>query len=315
MAENVRLVDPKDIDRNEENPRLIFHQEELESLEESISSQGILVPLTVFDNGPRYTILDGERRWRCALKLGLSGVPVIVQPKPDLVTNIMMMFAIHKARSDWDPLPTALKLQKLEQVLGERLGKPPTESELGAAASLDRGEVRRYRRILALPAEFKEELMEELNKPRSQQALTVDHVMEATRGAEALRKREVISHDVEYQLSAALVQKFRDKVLKSTVEPRQLPKLARAVDRGEVSREDAQRIVARLIYEPAYTVNDAYRESVAQHEYDHATEQLADRIIDRLHSHIESGASIGPNLRTALQRLVGAAEAVLKRRG
>ena len=26
----------------------------------------------------------------------------------------MMMFAIHNARQDWDPLPTALKLEELE---------------------------------------------------------------------------------------------------------------------------------------------------------------------------------------------------------
>ena len=315
MADNVRLVDPHDIDRNSENPRLVFRQDELQSLEKSIATQGILVPLTVFMDGDRYTILDGERRWRCAHKLGLAAVPVIVQPKPDLVTNIMMMFAIHKARSDWDPLPTALKLERLESVLEQREGRLPSESELAAAASLSRGEIRRYRRILALPEEFKAELMSELEKPRAEQRLTVDHVMEAVKGAEALRKRDVISSADEERLSAALVEKFRQGVLTSTVEPRQLPKLARAVERGEITVPAAQAIINRLITEPAYTVNAAYASSVERYEFDHATEQLAERLRDRLAIHLTKQYSVSPGLKGALDSLSDAIGAVLRNRG
>src|SRR5690242_6985181 len=133
--EIVRLIEPAEIDRNPENPRLIFREDELLALQESIAEQGILVPLTVYQGTKGYVILDGERRWRCALKLGLSSVPAIIQPEPDSLTNIMMMFAIHKTRSDWDPLPTALKLEKLEGELEGRLGRVPTEQELSAAAS------------------------------------------------------------------------------------------------------------------------------------------------------------------------------------
>lgn len=304
MAESVRLVDPRSIDRNPENPRIIFRQEELDALAKSIAKQGILVPLTVFDAGEgRLTILDGERRWRCSHKLGLSAVPVIVQPKPDLLTNIMMMFAIHKARSDWDPLPTALKLQKLEQVLERREGRPPTESELAAAASLDRGEVRRYRRILSLPQEFQTELMSELEKPRSKQVLTVDHVLEAVRGSESLRKRGVIDETEEANLSSAIVAKFRAETLKSTVEPRQLPRIARAVERGEISRREARSVVRRLISEPSYTINQAYADSVEKVDFEHSTEQLVDRLTARLEEHASREYVTGSSLRASLLRL------------
>src|SRR5579859_3107159 len=108
MADNVALLDPQKIKPNPENPRLIFHADELQGLEDSIKLQGVLVPIAVYRDGAKYVILDGERRWRCALKLGLPRLPAIVQPKPDRLTNIMMMFAIHNARRDWDPLPTAM---------------------------------------------------------------------------------------------------------------------------------------------------------------------------------------------------------------
>src|SRR5262249_16320059 len=139
-----------------------------------------------------YVLLDGERRWRCAIKLGLPRVPVIVQPKPDRLQNIMMMFAIHNSRTDWDPLPTAYKLEELEKELPSRQGRGPNERELAELASLTRGEVRRLKNLLGLPADYRDELMRELELPRAEQVLTVDVVLEATRGAAALRKREVL---------------------------------------------------------------------------------------------------------------------------
>ena len=117
MVANVELIDTRHIHQNPDNPRLIFRISELQELESSIAEQGILVPLTLFKDGQKFILLDGERRWRCATKLGLHRVPAIVQPKPERMQNIMMMFAIHNARRDWDPLPTALKLKELEAEL------------------------------------------------------------------------------------------------------------------------------------------------------------------------------------------------------
>src|SRR5664280_1141408 len=93
--QHVEFVSPKELQQNPENPRLIFRENDLQTLFESISLQGILVPLTVFRKSARtLVLLDGERRWRCAIKLGLSRVPVIIQPEPARLQNIMMMFAI-----------------------------------------------------------------------------------------------------------------------------------------------------------------------------------------------------------------------------
>src|SRR5260370_3304853 len=192
MAEStIRLIPPDKIQRNPENPRLIFRQSELDSLQASIAAEGILVPLTVYQSGREYRILDGERRWRCALKLGLNRVPAIVQPEPDRLTNITMMFAIHKTRQDWDPLPTAMKLEELEDEFTKRHRRRPTQQELATLPSIDRGDVRRLKILLDLPKSYRDELMAELEKPKSEQKLTVDVVLAATRGAAALQQRYV----------------------------------------------------------------------------------------------------------------------------
>jgi ParB family chromosome partitioning protein len=202
MADVVTLLDPRKLERNKDNPRLIFRQDDLDALQKSIAEQGILVPLTIFKEGHGYRLLDGERRWRCAIKLGLSKVPVIVQPKPERLQNIMMMFAIHHARKDWDPLPTALKLQDLENEFTKRNGRKPNEEQLAGLASLSRGEVRRLRKLLALPESYREDLLKELDKPRSEQVLTVDHVLEATMAASLLRKRGIVDDKTDEAMPA-----------------------------------------------------------------------------------------------------------------
>jgi ParB family chromosome partitioning protein len=308
MAEGTRLIDPGDLERNPENPRLIFRADELELLQESIKNQGILVPLTVYQDAKHYVLLDGERRWRCALKLGLANVPVIVQPKPDRLQNLMMMFAIHNQRRDWDPLPTALKLQDLEDEFARDTGRVPSEPELAELASISRGEVRRLRNILGLPQPFHDELMAELEKPRPEQVLTVDHVLEATRGALALRKREVINDQEEAQLGTALVDKFKRGVIHSTVEPRKLARIARAVEREEIEPKAARSAVLRLIREPDYSVDDAFVDSAAQIDYVHATEQLAGRLLERLTEQIDlgyRGSSAFKEQLRQLRRLIG----------
>ncbi len=303
MAESVRLIDPRKILPNKENPRLIFREDELMALEGSIKQQGILVPLTVFEEKKKFVILDGERRWRCAIKLAMPSVPVIVQPRPDLLQNIMMMFAIHKSRRDWDPLPTAMKLAQLERILTKHHGAPTSEEALAAAASITRGEVRRYRRILELPDKYKNELMNELERPRPEQVLTVDHVLESVRGAESVRKREIINEEEEGKLSEALIAKFRNKTIKSTVAPRQLPRIARAVQRGEIGRDVARSAILKIIREPRFTVDDAFKHSVAQVDFEHSVEQIAERLRSRLEEHLQRKYRPGERMRASLRQL------------
>ena len=287
MASGITLIGPEQLDRNPENPRLIFRREELEQLQESIKNQGILVPLTVYEDGRRYVLLDGERRWRCSLKLGLTQVPVIVQPKPDRLQNLMMMFAIHNQRRDWDPLPTAYKLRDLEEEFVEDRGRDPTETELAEVASISRGEVRRLKTILRLPEAYHKDLMAELEKPRGEQALTVDHVLEATRGAQALRKRGVLDDDEEEDLRRALVEKFKARKLTNTTDPRALARIGRAVERGEISKRRARSVALKLIADLDYTTDDAFEDSVAEVDYLHGSEQLAWRLVNRLSEQLE----------------------------
>jgi ParB/RepB/Spo0J family partition protein len=307
----VELVDPRKIQKNPDNPRLIFQAEELSALEESIKEQGILVPLTVYKDGKNYTLLDGERRWRCSIRLGLHQVPVIIQEKPDRVTNIMMMFAIHNARQDWDPLPAALKLEELEKIIAKATGEPPSERRLAAAASLSPGEVRRYRKILAIPAHLRRELMNELKKPRSEQKLTVDHVIEASDGVARIAKTGVIAANERDGLVETIVKKFRSEVLKSTVEPRKLSRIARALEREQVAATAVRREIKKFESTPTYTINKMFENTVEHADFSHGTEQLVRRSLARLKEIRTRRLELSPALRSALEDFIKEVRAML----
>lgn len=303
MAEAVRLVDPKSLNKNPENPRLIFHEYELMALQDSIEKQGILVPLTVYQLRTKYILLDGERRWRCALKLGLRSVPVIIQPKPDRLQNIMMMFAIHNSREDWDPLPAAMKLEELEDEFNARNGRKPTEVELSGIASLSRGEIRRLRKLSRLPSKEKKELMAELEKPRHLQQFTVDQVLEATKGAEALKKKNVIDGKQEQRLRRAIIRKFKSGTIKNTVAPRKLAKMARAVERDEISASAAQKAVGRIIEDPDYTIDAAFEQTVERLDFQHSVTQLVGRLLRDLRLYEQRDYDLSDDLRESLSSL------------
>jgi ParB family transcriptional regulator, chromosome partitioning protein len=311
MVANVELVDPNRINPNPDNPRLIFRLQELEELEASIATQGILVPLTVYPEGSKFTILDGERRWRCARKLGLHRVPVIIQPKPQRVQNIMMMFAIHNARRDWDPLPTALKLKELEQELQKAKGKTVTEAELAASASLSRGAVRRYRKILRIPSDIQNTLLSELQEAGSRQTITVDQVIEASDAAEDLQEAKVITPSEQRDLVDSIVDKFRRKVIRNTVEPRRIGAVARAVRRKQIPTASARNSILSFISQPDMTISELTARTIDDVEEHAAFDRGLRAFEEKWLPQLEGNRRIAAEFRDRVKALINRLSALL----
>lgn len=156
QVRSVLLHIPVDkISPNPDNPRLIFNQERLDALVESIAEKGILVPLIVFqeDDG-RYILLDGERRWRCAKRLNIREVPANIIAKPSKIENILQMFNIHNVREDWELMPTALKLGQVMEVLALT-----NERRLSELTSLTISTIRRCKVLLSLSQKYQKALL------------------------------------------------------------------------------------------------------------------------------------------------------------
>jgi len=176
------------IDRNPENPRIFFRANELETLLNSIRRHGVQVPIAVYKERGRYVLIDGERRWRCSLKLNKKTIPALVQDKPDALNNLLLMFNIHALREQWDLMTIALKLPRVIDLLREQLSKAPTEKEIAEETGLSRAVVRRCRLLIDMPQEYRDQLLTDLQKPKSQQQLSEDFFIELERALKTVER-------------------------------------------------------------------------------------------------------------------------------
>ena len=264
----LKQLSPKDIGRNPENPRLIFRQEEMESLLVSINNYGIQVPLTVYAEGGRYRLIDGERRWRCALKLNLRTVPVLVQDKPTELQNLLLMYNIHALREQWDYFTIASKLVRVIELFNQERGYDPNEVDLSSETGLSRGQIRRCRLLLDLPDKYKRMLLKELELPKSRQKLSEDLFIEMERALKTVTRRFPEYHERLDDVRDSLIGKFRSGTISAVTDFRQLSKIATAIDNVDVGTEDAGKTLDR-VFDPDTDVGirQAYEDTV-EFEYD-----------------------------------------------
>src|SRR6185436_1604776 len=92
---------------NPYQPRKTFNEASIEELARSVKQHGIVQPLVVTRSGDRYKLIAGERRFRAAVKAGLSSVPVVV--KEDLRAGDALQIALIEniQREDLNPIEEA----------------------------------------------------------------------------------------------------------------------------------------------------------------------------------------------------------------
>ena len=113
----VRDISIDEIDPNASQPRRDFDKEALEQLADSIREAGVLSPILVVENGMRYRIVAGERRYRAARLAGLETVTCIVRS----MTNEQQMEAAlieNLQRQDLNPIEEAAAIRSLMQECG-----------------------------------------------------------------------------------------------------------------------------------------------------------------------------------------------------
>ena len=258
-----RNLSPGLILENPENPRLIFRQDEMDNLMFSINRHGIQVPLTVYRDGDAFRLIDGERRWRCAKKLNLRKVPVLVQEKPTELENLLLMYNIHALREQWDYYTIASKLSRVIDLYTEEHGFEPNEVQLSEETGLTRGQIRRCRLLLDLPDRFKTMLMTELQLPKPQQKLSEDLFIEMEKSLKTVLKRLPEYTNQIDDIRDTLIEKFQDGRIPAVTDFRQLSKIATAIDNIGLQRDEAQTSL-NAVFDPDQEqgIRDAYQATV-----------------------------------------------------
>ena len=99
---------------NRFQPRNLFHEEEIQSLADSIRENGLLQPVTVRRSGEdSYEIISGERRFRAMLRLGYKKIPVLIRDITSESQMLVMALIENLQREDLNPIEEALGYQRL----------------------------------------------------------------------------------------------------------------------------------------------------------------------------------------------------------
>ncbi|MBL8173555.1 MAG: ParB/RepB/Spo0J family partition protein [Bryobacterales bacterium] len=135
------------IDPNPLQPRSVFQPDRLRELAQSIDANGIIQPLIVRQQGERFELVAGERRWRASRMAGLTDVPVVVvNTSNDHLLEVSLIENIQ--REDLNPIEVAQAFDKLHR---EHL---LSHEDIARRTGKDRSTVTNMLRLLKLPPDI-----------------------------------------------------------------------------------------------------------------------------------------------------------------
>jgi ParB family chromosome partitioning protein len=138
---------------NRSQPRKQFDESKLQELAESIKTNGILEPLIVRRVDQGYELIVGERRWRAAQKAGLKEVPVLVK-EVEGADALEISLIENLQREDLNPMEEAEAFKRLIEEF------QISQGELSTRIGKDRTTIANALRLLKLPGEIKNQLLQ-----------------------------------------------------------------------------------------------------------------------------------------------------------
>jgi ParB family chromosome partitioning protein len=214
----------------------------------------------VRQNGQRYQIIAGERRWRAAQRLGLPKLPVVVKQISDeqmieasLVENIQ--------RENLNPIEEASAYQRLAQEFDL------TQEEVAQRTGKERSTITNFVRLLKLPQEIQQLVLEDkLSMGHARALLALESAPEQRVLAEKTVRHGWSVRQVERTISQLKNEKSKNKStvhidpnVKAAIETleKALGTRVRIIEKGQAGRieieyysqEELQRLYEYLVHE------------------------------------------------------------------
>lgn len=146
-------VDVDHIEVNPHQPRQAVDEQKLKQLSDSIKEDGVLQPIVVRPSGERYQLVMGERRLRAARLAGVAKVPAIVKEVKD-VDSLRLALVENIQREDLNVIEVAYAYRALVASFGL------TQSDLAKLVGRDRSSVANTLRLLNLPEEVRQMIVD-----------------------------------------------------------------------------------------------------------------------------------------------------------
>jgi len=193
-------LEVEDVRPNPFQPRLKFDDHTIDELAQSIRETGIVQPVIVAPEDDHYKIIVGERRWRAAQRAGLRKIPVLIRNIPkEKQLEVSLIENIH--REELNALEIAQAYQRLIDDHGYAQG------ELADKVGKDRTSVTNYLRLLKLPAEIQDRLMDgAISMGHARAMLALEE-----QSAQLYACRQVIDRGLSVRNTEALVNRLKKK--------------------------------------------------------------------------------------------------------
>jgi len=223
---SLQHLDPQDIKPSPNNPRLLFDPDQLAELKKNIGEHGVLVPITVYQpkGQNKFSILDGERRFRCVVELNSEGhldqhgqplrLPANVVEPPSKIAGLLYMFSIHEFREAWELMPTALSLKIVMEELDVEDNKA-----LNKFTGLSEPQIERCKKLLTFPEHFQKLSLDPNPATRIPSNFWIEALPVIDLATEEIPRLKELGRD---KATEKLVEKYRARKIKSVIHFRRI---------------------------------------------------------------------------------------------
>lgn len=258
----LRHLKPDEIKPSLNNPRHLFDEDELQELKKNIAEHGVLVPITVYQarGQAKFSILDGERRYRCVLELTKEGrggkggkaltLPANVVEPPTKIAGLLYMFSIHNFREQWELMPTALGLKIVMEELGETDNKA-----LNKLTGLSEPQIERCKKLLTFPERFQEMSLDPNPATRIPSNFWIEALPVLDLAVENIPTIKKLGRD---RATDKLVEKYRDKRIKSVIHFRRIMESLALNEDDPVTHTKVVRSIEEFFLNPKIEIRAAF---------------------------------------------------------
>jgi ParB/RepB/Spo0J family partition protein len=279
----LKRLRPDEIKPSPSNPRRLFDRPELDDLKESIEQKGVLVPLTVYQpkGQTKFSILDGERRYRCVVELTGEGhtltVPANVVEPPSKIAGLLYMFSIHNYREAWELTPTALSLK----IVMEELGETDTKI-LSKMTGLSEPQIERCKKLLLFPEKYQVLSLDPDPRARIPSNFWIE-LLPVLRVVEDQLPDLVLNLGRD-RIIDKLVEKYRARKIKSVIHFRKIMEAFELSEGDPARRATLLRRLEEFILNPALETRAAFDELVVERKRTQAAIAICESFISQLQS-------------------------------
>jgi hypothetical protein len=259
---SLQHLDPENIKPSPNNPRLLFDPDQLVELKKNISEHGVLVPITVYQakGQNKFSILDGERRFRCVVELNTEGhldkhgqplrLPANVVEPPSKIAGLLYMFSIHEYREAWELMPTALSLKIVMEELGVQDNKP-----LSKFTGLSEAQIERCKKLLKFPEHFQKLSLDPNPVTRIPSNFWIEALPVIDLATEEIPRLKELGRD---KVIEKLVEKYRARKIKSVIHFRRIMESYELNEGEKTSRAAILRKIEEFFLDPSLETRAAF---------------------------------------------------------